>query len=307
MTTRPSVAWAPGWNAISEYFVDIVTLQDGNRSTTTYCLPTATGSVHSYFEMAKAMGPGHLVYGVQFADRVQIGSFKKFSSLRDMASAIAPGLLTHHRGGSVCLVGYSFGAFLAIELAQQLTQLGVTVPLVAIIDKTPPSASFGGLFRLRHFMSSLLPYALRLATKTVADTKLWLAYRHTIVRGLLGRNNFEREMWYLSLPRNHQDYVANNFANLRTYRFNGTYRGKILLCRLHPSAELDLHPLRFNQLDDYGWRRITGANVDVAYIPGDHGTMMQSRNVQHIATALYQALNDVEVASATRSDHATRD
>jgi thioesterase domain-containing protein len=107
-----------------EDLVEIVRLQDGNCSASAYCLPTSAGTIHDYFELAKAIGPGHLIYGIQFADRVQTGKFKEFSSLREMATAMLPEFLTHHRDGPVCLIGYSFAALLAIELAQQLIGLG---------------------------------------------------------------------------------------------------------------------------------------------------------------------------------------
>ena len=90
---------------------------------------------HCYFELANAIGPGHLIYGIQFADRVQTGKFKEFSSLREMATAILPEFLAHHRDGPICLIGYSFAACLAIELAQHLIGLGKRVPLVVIIDR----------------------------------------------------------------------------------------------------------------------------------------------------------------------------
>ena len=69
--------------------------------------------------------------------------------------------------------------------------------------------------------------------------------------------------WYENLPEDHQDYTKKNLAALRNYRFEGIYRNKILLLRSDHGA----HPLRCIQGKDYGWGRITGARVDVVYVP----------------------------------------
>ena len=64
--------------------MEIVRLQDGHGSASAYCLPTSTGTIYVYFDLAKAIGPGHSIYGIQLADRTHTGKFKEFSSLQEM-------------------------------------------------------------------------------------------------------------------------------------------------------------------------------------------------------------------------------
>jgi thioesterase domain-containing protein len=272
--------------------MEIVRLQDGNSRGAAYCLPTVAGSIHSYLELAKAIGPGHLVYGIRIADRMQPGKFREFASVREMVTAMVPGLLSHHRDGRIYLIGYSFAAYLAIELAQQLVRLGKLVPVVAIIDKPPPSASLPPLLRMEHFIRTIGPFALRLATRSLTDANRRLDYRNAMVQRVRGQHPFEESSWYQSLTKDHQDYVTKNLANFRSYRFEGEYRGRILLFRLRPLAERDAHPLRLRQLEDYGWGCITGATVDVVYTPGDHNSIMQGPDVEHIANVLRLALSE---------------
>ena len=132
--------------------MEIVCLRDGPSSVTAYCLPTSTGAINNYFELAKALGPDHSIYGIQLADREQSGKFRLFSSIKEMASSITTELLRRHPVGPICLIGYSFGASLAIESALQLTERGKSVPLVVIIDMAVPSASLSPLFRTKHFI-----------------------------------------------------------------------------------------------------------------------------------------------------------
>jgi thioesterase domain-containing protein len=260
--------------------VEIVRLQDGNGSASAYCMPTSTGSFHVYLELAKAIGPGHLIFGIQFADRVQTGIFKEFSSLREMTTAMLPEFLAHHRDGPICLIGYSFAAYLAIELAQQLIGLGKTVPLVVIIDGKPPSASFSLFLRMKHFIRYVGPWMIKVATRTITDTNFRTLFYYKVVGS----------SWYAKLPEELQDYIKKNHANALNYRFEGVYRNKILLFRsAHHGASLRCSPG-----EDYGWGGITGASVEVVYIPGDHLLMMQNPNVVHIAKALRLVLSDLK-------------
>ena len=262
--------------------MDIVRLQDGDSRVSAYCLPSASGAVGPYFELAQAVGPGHLIYGIQFADREQTRKFKEFSSLREMATAMLPGFLAHHRDGPVCLIGYSFAASLAIELAQHLIGLGKSVPLVVIIDREPPSTSFTPLSRMKHFITCVGPWAIKRATMAVTDTSYRSLYYDKIVHGT---------SWYTTLPEDHRDYTKRNLAALRNYRFEGAYRNRILLFRSDHGA----HPLRCIEGKDYGWGRITGATVGVVYVPGSHRSMMEKPNVAHIADALRPALRDCPI------------
>ena len=277
--------------------MEIVCLQDGNSSTVAYCVPTVAGTVEEYFELAKTIGPGHLVYGIQFADRQQNGKFKKFASLQEMAAAMVPDLLAHHRDGPICLFGCSFSALLAMELAQQLVAHGRLVPLVMIIAVRGPSDSFTPFFRIKHFIKNVGPWALRVATRAVTDSN----YRNAIIHKLnLHRKSvdvnrlhkFVGASWYENLPEDYQDYVTNNDANLRNYRFEGSYRGKILLFRARPLAGEYTHPLRISS-EDLGWGGATGATVDVRYF-SDFYSVLQHPEVIVIANALRQALNECD-------------
>jgi thioesterase domain-containing protein len=259
--------------------VEIVRLQDGDGSASVYCLPTSSGAIDLYFELVKTIGPGHLIYGIQFADRLQTGKFKEFSSLREMATAMLPEFLAHHLDGPICLIGYSFASYLAIELAQQLIGLSKTVPLVVIIDGKPPSASFTPFVRMKHFIRYVGPWMIKVATRAITDTDFRTLFYYKMVGS----------SWYAKLPEDRQHYIKKNHANAHSYRFEGVYRNKIILFRSagHGAS------LRCSPGEDYGWGGITGASVDVVYIPGDHLLMMRNPNVVHIANALRPVLSDL--------------
>ena len=66
-----------------------------------------------------------------------------------------------------------------------------------------------------------------------------------------------------NLPESRKNIVDQNLIHSRKYRFEGIYRGTIFLFRQRPSGCSIRRLFRPIQLDDYGWRRVTGANVRV--------------------------------------------
>ena len=220
-------------------------------------------------------------------------NWNTFESLQELAASATAKLLDAPRlNGPIYLLGYSFGGHLAIETARQLAEHGVAVPLVAVADQVPHGNSFSLGFRIRHFVETFGPWALRVATRYVTDATQRLNYHNAMRRKLKGQHQFEHESWYQSLPEGRKNYTKQNLANLRKYRFEGVYRGKILLLRALGGKPVD--PFRPRQLDDYGWGRITGATVDVVRVPGDHASILQHPDVVYLGGAVRQALNDCD-------------
>jgi thioesterase domain-containing protein len=87
-----------------------------------------------------------------------------------------------------------------------------------------------------------------------------------------------------------RDFFNRNIAMGRKYLFEGTFRGTIVLFRHRPRPAQAAHPLQPRQLPDYGWQRVTGAQVDVVHIPGDHGSFLEEPNVLYLADELRHVL-----------------
>jgi hypothetical protein len=105
------------------------------------------------------------------------------------------------------------------------------------------------------------------------------------------------------LPEDRKNLVDQNLVNSREYCFEGIYPGTICLFRPPPLAA-PLHDLfRPNQLEDYGWRRVTRAQVYVVYISGDHASCMCQPDVVHLANELNLALDVALAASEKERGH----
>jgi thioesterase domain-containing protein len=256
-----------------------------------YCMPTVAGSVDIYLDLARIIGQDRPVYGIAW--RARASDREKFESVQELAASATAKLFYAPRlNGPIYLMGYSFGAHLAIEAARQLAEHSVAVPLVAIADQAPHGYSFSLGFRVRHFAETFGPWALRVATRYVTDATQRLSYRNATRLKLRGQHKFECESWYQRLPESRKIYTTQNLANSRKYRFEGVYSGKILLLRALQGKPVD--PFRPSHLEDYGWGRVTGATVDVVSVPGDHASILQHPDVVYSGGAVRQALNDCD-------------
>ena len=272
-----------------------------------YCMPTTAGSIDEYLNLARIIGQDRPVYGIT----VRAKNWNTFESLQELAASATAKLLdAASLNGPIYLLGYSFGGHVAIETARQLSEHGVAVPLVAVADQRPHDYSFSWGFRIRHIAETFGPWALRVATRYVTNATHRLNYRNAIRSKLKGQHIFECASWYPGLPEERKNFVSQNLASSRKYRFEGAYRGKILLLRALGGTPIDLggddvhqvaaleageHPFQLSrQLQDYGWGHITGATVDVVSVPGDHLSIMEHPDVVHLGGAVRQALNDCD-------------
>jgi thioesterase domain-containing protein/acyl carrier protein len=284
-STRPA-ARKPTVSAVADFIcLNRRNQGDDDDNSPIFCLPTVSGSTVAYLHLAKLLGPHHPVHGIEFVEGTKATGFKPFASLREMAAAIVPGFLSE-RNRPVCLLGYSYAGLLAIEVALQLERYGQSVPLVAMVDTMPPAASFPPLFRVAHFATKVGPWARRVATRIAIDPKYRASYLSRFAQKLTGRTRFEAEGWFQDISEARRNFIKKNEAIAQEYRFVGRYKGQIVLFRQRFDGELDGHPFKPRHVVDYGWRRLTGTNVQVVYVAGDHGSCLAHPHVVELAKEL---------------------
>jgi non-ribosomal peptide synthase protein (TIGR01720 family) len=111
----------------------VIQLASGNVAAPLFCLHPAGGVVFDYHILAKRLAGRRSVYGIQC--RTLIDPSWLDSSMEDMASAYMRLIVETQPDGPYYLLGWSFGADLAIETAYMLEQTGRRVTFLGLVDR----------------------------------------------------------------------------------------------------------------------------------------------------------------------------
>ena len=94
------------------------------------------GQVLCYTDLARQLGPDQPFYGLQARDLATAAG--EPVTVQGMAAEYVAAIRRVRPRGPYLLGGWSFGAFVAFEMARQLTEAGEEVPLLALLDPDSP-------------------------------------------------------------------------------------------------------------------------------------------------------------------------
>jgi thioesterase domain-containing protein len=103
-----------------------------------------------FHRLAEHIRTNHPVYGIQ-AKGVD-GGEPPFDRVEDMADFYLKALEESHPEGPYILIGYSFGGFVALEMAQRLLQQKKDVSLLALVDAYPHPRYLSSALRHRLYV-----------------------------------------------------------------------------------------------------------------------------------------------------------
>jgi thioesterase domain-containing protein len=127
----------------------IVPLNDSGTASAFYCVHCLTGAATGFRFMAQMLGPQHRFYCIQTPTKKRNAEF--VSSIESISQYYVDDLIKFQPEGSFVLGGYSAGAIIALEMAQQLLSRGREVSLLVILD--------GDIFNTGAEISYLDPYS----------------------------------------------------------------------------------------------------------------------------------------------------
>jgi len=256
----------------------LVQLQAGNGSRPPFfCVHAIGGSVFSYGELARSLGPEQAFYGVQSPG---LEGGRMFEDVPSMAAEYVAAVEAAAPNGPVLLGGWSFGGVVAFEMARLLRARGREVPLVVLLDSYAPTGV--DLLAQRSDAELLRPFLRDQAGLQGQDAE-WLDEMplagEEAVAGLLAQ---AREAGLLRADVRSEKverllgvYKANLRA-LASYRPQ-PYDGRIVLFR--SEGVEDRHPTN-------GWEELASEPVEVLAAEGDHYTMLATPQVLHLAQRL---------------------
>jgi thioesterase domain-containing protein/acyl carrier protein len=228
------------------------------------------GHVIPFLQLANHLGADQPVYGLQ-AKEVDGGKDDVFT-IEEIAASYLSEIQEIQPRGPYYLGGFSFGGFVAYEMARQLAMQGNQVALLAILDTK--ACSIPG------YRQALSPFGiLRYQTRALWEKISYLftntrsQTNHTILdekpdeqEAILG-DVIEEE-----IPEHLMLIMRSNRAALRKYIPQG-YHGEISLFKSGSHGRGVC----------YGWSELTDGGVETFEVPGTHRGIMQEPSVAILA------------------------
>ena len=271
-----------------------------------YFPPSIGGEAFFLKPLARRLGADQPIWSFQIPE--VDGGRKPFHAIETMAAFFVNELTRSQMpGGPYCLAGYSFGAAVALEMAQQLWARGDRVSFLALIDgdfSSPAPRTAGRLLRSAWASLRNLPYWLfddfLVAPRAQRHARLAKEMRDVVrrLRDPLGKvapvrsstesTDEHRPGSLAPEDRALEDAHARALASYRPRPYPGritliSSRTRSLLASAHAH--------------DFRWAKIAAGGVDFKMIRGNHLNMMYEPFVRALAHELRRGLDRAQARS----------
>jgi len=259
---------APSWSCL-------VPLQPGTSTKQPFfCIHGVGGNSVGFRDLANFVGADQPFYGVQ-AQGLD-GQLPCLTRVEEMAALYLKEIKNVQPAGPYYLGGFSFGGWIAYEMAQQLQAQGEEVGLIALFDTYP--------FRLKPVTSSLLSF-FRIPTQQ----QLMYVLPKTIRKGI------RRRIVWVGLPRAIKNVLRACYEAERQYQLR-PYSGQVTLFRATEALTPENDP-------HARWRELAKGGVEIQEIEGHHADIIVEPQVRITAQKLRACLERAQREySASRSD-----
>jgi amino acid adenylation domain-containing protein len=267
----------------------LVLIRDGGPCRPFFCVHPMGGGVLCYRPLAMSMPAGRRIYGLQVPDGVQPERIE--SSIEQIAARYNAAVLSAQAEGPYLLGGHSFGALIALEMAQQLMAAGKNVALLAVMDlgldwpRPPADADDAAI--LFHLFGPLLDSSIDDFRKLRPWQKIFriteAARKASFIPTEIPQERIRRFVQMCKvLHRAQSQYEAKPFA------------GKVALFKANEVLDK-----RFSSPDpSMGWGRGVPGNLQIHTTPGNHYSMIEQPHVQVLADQLQVCIASIEAEDA---------
>ncbi|WP_430539136.1 alpha/beta fold hydrolase [Lysobacter enzymogenes] len=267
----------------------LVAIQPEGSGRPLFFVHPAGGNVLCYADLAKRLGGQRPFYGLQssFSDPAA-----PLDRIEDMAARYLDAILAVQPAGPYLLGGWSMGAIVAYEIAQQLLRRGQQVALLALLDHRVPrrgdaDEALDEIALMRRFFDGAVEFDPAEVEAMGAERRLdW--FLRTAQRSNLISPDIE--------PAQVRAYLRVYLANLQALgRYAAqSYRGRITLLRTaNESTETDR---------TLGWQALTDDGVDVFDVPGRHHELVLEPHAATVARILQDCLLRADPVASPTTD-----
>ena len=250
---------APSWRSL-------VGIRERGTRLPLYLVHGLGGEIGYFYNLVEYLHPEQPLYGLQ-------PPIEPFSNLEAMAARYVDEIRASHPRGPYLLGGYCLGGCVAYEMARQLTAVGESVPLVAIIDSASPGS--------RPRPPTLARRLRRLMAMSPRDIFARVQARAARPTRQAAPEGDELPRWY-GVPRAFHAVATRHFYAVRDYR-PLPYGGDVWLFRSND--------LRFEH--DLGWGRLVRGCLRVEMVPGTHSKVLKEPYLKETAQRLAVVVESV--------------
>ncbi|MEH2434859.1 MAG: amino acid adenylation domain-containing protein [Nostoc sp.] len=299
-----SLGWSP-----------LVTIQPNGSNPPLFCVHPIFGVVFPYYELAHQLGENQPLYGLQ---PIGIDGKTPLNRIEDMATHYIEALRSVQPKGPYFIGGWSFGGWVAFEMAQQLQNSGEEVALLAVLDTVAPiKSNLPSLSNAFKFIfTTVVPYMwpffldyLCLITTPGKNRINRLTSRFYNFKELMRYS--QRESLRRSLKTNlfshfiqKEDATVNHVSEESKLRLLSESAIIPMLRVFYANSQAVLnyvpqvYPKRINlfrtkvQLKvaegepSMGWDELAVGGTEIHHIPGNHLTMLRKPHIQVLAAQL---------------------
>lgn len=263
----------------------VVQLQQQGSKPPFFCVHGVGGHVVRFQTLAEYMAPDHPFYALQ--SRGLDGLHPPFNKIEDMAAFYINEIQELLLSGPYLIGGFSFGGFIAYEMARQLSCRGKDVAMLALLDTR---ASKAPRFLDSLSRAQLFEYNLK---KLAQKTEFHLDNMRKLPFGEMSGYLFKRNNNSIAqddfvgetiddptLPIEFREVMAANNEALNAY-IPGRYSGKVTL---------------FKSIDHgrgvyYGWDNLAEGGVRIYEVPGTHKGIIKEPHARVLAGLLKECID----------------
>jgi thioesterase domain-containing protein len=204
-------------------------------------------------------------------------------SLEAMAAPYAELIGTHQASGPSVLIGHSFGGALAFEVAHQLQRQGKRVDIVVLLDATIRVPWWDRLKKLTYGrLCWAINWRLGRVRSAAVERARALFRRSPHTPGPVTSNSVRGQLYrpFATVP---WEILQRVYA-----KASDSYRGRQLKSFgiLFRAQETD----RYEHFADMGWGGLFSEGLEIITTPGDHMSLLEDANIDHLSHALQECL-----------------
>ncbi len=280
-------------------------LRGGSLKPPLFCITAIGGTLAEYRPMLEHFHTDREAYALQMPWHDPAGIP---ASIEELASRLLKDARVVQPEGPYYLLGYCAAGAVAYEMARQIQAAGEKVAFLGFIDLVPPAPKYGPDLRTaRILVDTVLIVTSNIIGASRGQRLKMVRSLPPAARQFLGiafptsKKHMSTEpqiiaypSWVLDLPDPYKEASIATYNIYRRYAF-GQYKGNITAFISQDNMDHYMEAVYHGR--SLGWEKYVNGNVSTRVIPGDHVTMTRPPNVQELARAVEECLEESERGS----------